>query len=126
MGNEFWAFVSEKAEDIFYSPKRLYPWDAIVQGVSVCKADGTSERMAAVAKNTWRAHHRKDQSRSGSSRIFTDFFVQNKNKILDDLLSVKNRQSLHEAANFWLFEIKPKLNNLKTHLLGSTIASESR
>ncbi|MGA2780809.1 MAG: hypothetical protein ABSF13_02685 [Smithella sp.] len=119
MDNEFWAFVSKKAEETFIRPKRLYPWDSIVQGVTVCKSDGTSERMYAVAKNTWRAHHRKDTSRTGSSKIFMDFFSNNQNKMLNDLQGVKNRSNLHEVANFWVSEIRPKLSNVKTHILNS-------
>jgi len=119
MNNEFWAYVSKKAEQTFIRPERLYPWDSIVQGVSVCKSDGTKERMYAVAPNTWRAHHRKDTTRAGSSKIFMNFFTDNKNKILNDLQGVKNRSTLHGVANFWVSEIRPKLNNVKTHILNS-------
>jgi hypothetical protein len=119
MDNDFWAYVSKKAGNIFFQPKRVYPWDSIVQGVSVCKSDGTKERMFAVAKNTWRAHHREDKSQVGSSIIFIDFFVKNKNKMLNDLKSVQNRKSLHDVANFWVSKINPELKNLKPHVLSS-------
>lgn len=119
MDIDFWAYVSKKAEKIFFHPERVYPWDSIVQGVPVCKSDGTKERMYAVAKNTWRAHHRQDKSQVGSSTIFINFFVKNKNSILHDLKNVQSRKSLHDVSNVWVSNISPELKNLKTHVLNS-------
>jgi hypothetical protein len=115
----FWVNVTKKAEAVLCKPTCLYPWDEIVHGVMVCRSDGSSERMVAVAQNTWRAHHRQNTKQTGSSDVYKHYFVANKNDILSELFSVRDRDSLHALENRLALNLKPLLSNLKPHLLNS-------
>lgn len=119
MVNTYWANIAEKAEDIFMRPRLLHSWNDIIQGVQVCKSDGSTERMFAVAKNTWRAHHRKDRSQPGSSAIYSEFFIKHRDDILHDLLAVKDNDGVNALADKLAKAVRPSLVNLKPHVLGS-------
>jgi hypothetical protein len=119
MNSSFWLNVATKAEETFCHPKKLYPWDDIITGVSVCKSDGSSKQMLAVANNTWRAHHRIDKSKPGSSDIFKEYFVRNKSKILSGLNTVNDKDSLNKLSNQLQQSLRPYLTNLKMNVYDS-------
>lgn len=119
MDRGFWGEVASRAEEIFLRPGHLLAWDAIVEGAVVCAADGSAKRMEAVAKNTWRAHHRIDKAREGSGAAYKAHFVVRKRDLLERLRSASHRDDLHRLANDVVDELRPRLGNMNPHVRSS-------
>lgn len=109
----------KKAEETILRPKTLYKWDDIIKGVSVKRQNGTTKTMWAVDTNTFRGFHKINKSCAGASKVFQEYFVLNKQKIIAAIISAKNSSDLHTIENEICSDIRPKLSNIKQSLLNT-------
>jgi hypothetical protein len=91
--------ISLKAEQVFFSPKQLYRYEDIVNGAFVKKGDGSFKKEKAVSTNTIRAFHRLDKNRPSIAQDIDDYFIKNKDFIINSLIKIKNEEELHRMEN---------------------------
>jgi len=109
----------DRAESIFLHPSPRYSWNEIVTGVHVKSHKGKIRTLSAVDKNTFRGFYRLDKSQPGAKMVFVNFFVSQRDIILDKLMSVRTRNDLHLLCNKLKEEIHSKLTNCDPDQLNS-------
>jgi len=115
---EIFISIVKKAEDVFLKPNPLYSYENIVNGCIVTSSfSGMCKTMYAVSNNTWRGFHRTFDSIYGSKEIFTGYFIQNKEKILGALESIKSTEELDSLED-------SICNDIKTELFGNIRADQ--
>lgn len=112
------AYVTH-ATRVFLDPTPKYPWCDIVSGVDVCLRGQQSQRMSAVASNTFRGFRLVDKGLPGAQRVYVDYFVQNQDRLAKLLRGIRNRNGLHTLANQIVSELRSKLKNVKPDMLQS-------
>lgn len=108
-----------RAEETILRPKTLYEWDDIVLGARVKRPNGTTQTMWAVASNTFRGFHRITKGCPGASRVFHDYFVSNKPKLLTQITGATDSAGLNRIENQICNEIRSSLTNIKSSTLDS-------
>jgi len=118
---EMYISIVNKAEAVFLKPNPLYGYESIVNGCTVTNVlNGMQKTMYAVSNNTWRGFHRTADSIYGSKEIFVTYFIQNKQKILSALESIKSAEELDSLEDTICKDIKNNLfGNIKASQLGS-------
>jgi hypothetical protein len=110
---------AERAEQLFLRPGCQYGWDEIVVGVAVRRQDGSYDRMAAVDRNTFRGFHRVSKELPGAGEPFRRYFAEQRLPLVDELLTVSDRDSLHGLSNRISNEVRAGLSNIKPDQLAS-------
>ncbi len=108
----FWNELAHKADRVLCRPGTTYPWEEVVLGAPVKRPGGGLKRMMAVAPNTWRGHRRLDKTRPGSGEVFRNYFVERRDRLIDRLDAVRNREDLHTVLNEVCEEIRARLTNI--------------
>jgi hypothetical protein len=104
--------ISLKAEEVFFSPKQLYKYEDIVNGTFTEKGDGSFKKEKAIFTNTIRAFHRLDKNRPSIAQDIDNYFITNKNHIINELIDIISEEGLHRFENNLCNNIKglPNLN----------------
>lgn len=111
--------INEKANEIFYKPVQTYKYENLILGCPVVNNDGKLIKMYAVAPNTWRAFHKINKSKTGASHIYKNYFIKNKEDIINRLKNVKSSHELDEFEEIILSEIRIELTNILPKMLRS-------
>lgn len=116
---EIYDKINEKAGAIFYKPIQTYKYESLVMGCPVISNEGKWTRMYAVAPNTWRAFHTIDKTKTGASEIYKNYFIKNKDVIINELKNMKSSSELDELEEMILGEIRIELTNILPKMLRS-------
>jgi hypothetical protein len=108
-----------KAEKVFLNPLETYPWEDIINGTLVSDKYGDQRKMYAVAQNTFRGFHRIDKSCAGAKEEFLAYFTTQKNRLVDSLSKIENRDDLNELEDSICEEVCRMLSNCKPNQLDS-------
>ncbi len=117
--NLFSSSYTNKANAVFLRPGNQYSWDEIIRGAPVRTQAGTIRFIPAVGTDTFRGFHRVNKLLPGAKGVFTDYFIQEKPKLLSLLLSIGSRDSLHTLQNNICAAVKSRLHNINPRMLVS-------
>jgi hypothetical protein len=93
------ASVISQAEKTFLRPSQQCAWVDIVRGTVIRRNDGTEAQIIAVGSNTFRGFHRLDKDAEGPQETFVNYFVAQKQSLLDALAKVKTVEQMHTLSN---------------------------
>ncbi|RME91364.1 MAG: hypothetical protein D6766_12010 [Verrucomicrobia bacterium] len=105
--------LRQRAEEIFLHPSPQYPWEDVIQGARVCKADGTVDVIPAVGQNTFRGFHRIDKGRRGPAKAFKEYFVSQKRRLAKALLDVESERDFEQLTDEIHQELIEELDNIR-------------
>jgi hypothetical protein len=100
---------------IFFEPEGLISYDELIIGRKV-----NGRKIVALESNTYRGFHKIEKESSGACKVFTDFFLNNRGRILKTLKAVKDINGIDELLGQISEEIRKELTaNIKNHQLTS-------
>lgn len=85
--------LADRGNDIYMNPQHLYKYNDIINGVVI---DKDKSPMKAVEDNTFQGFSYKDADMYKAMEIYDDYFINNKNNILNALKDISTIDSLNE------------------------------
>lgn len=117
---EFFDKVKLKGDQVFINPTPLYKYEEIIEGKEICFGNtGKTNKMLAVDDNTFMSYGHFTNQMYTAKKIFINYFLDNKSKILYELSKIQDENDLirlEESLYFELYKLlKESLYNKKLY-----------